>query len=99
MKPFNVNYRSAEKFFQDYLDLKSGRIFVTADDPLPPKTQLALNISVPRIDYVFQLNGVVVKIRDRKTAEKLEKPAGMLVRVPGDLAAFFENLDKKYKLK
>jgi len=95
MKPFNVNYRSAEKFFQDYLYLKSGKIFVTADDPLPPKTQLALNISVPRIDYVFQLNGVVYKIRDRKTAEKLEKPAGMLVRVPGDLAAFFENLDQK----
>ena len=95
MKPFNVQYRSAEKFFQDYLQLKSGKLFVSADNPLPLKTRLALNISVPRIDYAFQLNGIVLKIRDRKTAEKLEKPPGMLVHVPGDLAAFFENLDQK----
>ena len=77
MKPFNVQYRSAEKFFQDYLQLKAGQLFVSTDNPLPPKTQLALNISVPRIDYDFQLNGIVLKIRDQKTAEKLEKPPGM----------------------
>jgi hypothetical protein len=95
MKPFDINYRSAEKFFQDYLQLKTGKLFVQADEPFAPKTQLALNISVPRIDYVFQLNGIVVKIRDRQTAEKFDKPPGMLVYFKEDLTEFFENLDKK----
>lgn len=95
MKPFDINYRSAEKFFQDYLQLKAGKLFVQADDPLPVKTHLALSISVPRIDYVFQLEGVVLKIRDRQTAEKLEKTPGMLVHFKEDLTTFFENLDKK----
>ncbi len=95
LKPFDINYRSAEKFFQDYLQLKTGKLFVPAEDPLPLKTHLALNISVPRIDYAFQLNGIVRKIRDRKTAEKLEKPPGMLVHFQEDLEAFFENLDQK----
>jgi len=95
MKPFDINYRSAEKFFQDYLQLKAGRLFVPADEPLPVKTQLALNVSVPRIDYSFQLNGIVMKIRSGETAEKLEKPPGMLVLFQEDLKEFFKNLDQK----
>lgn len=95
MKPFDINYRSAEKFFQDYLQIKESKLFVEAEDPFAPRTQLALNFSVPRIDYAFQLNGIVIKIRDRKTAEKLEKPPGMLVRFRKDLEAFFKNLDEK----
>ena len=95
MKPFDINYRSAEKFFQDYLQLKEGSLFVVAEDPFAPKTQLAVNFSIPRIDYTFQLNGIVLKIRTPKTAEKLEKPPGMLIRFKEDMKAFFEKLDKK----
>jgi len=95
MKLFDINYRSAEKFFQDYLQLKDGKLFVVAEDPLAPKTPLAVNISVPRIDYAFQLNGTVLKIRDRKTAEKFEKPPGMLVQFQKDMEGFFKNLDQK----
>ena len=95
MKPFDINYRSAEKFFQDYLQLKDGKLFVVTEDPFSPKTQLAVNISVPRIDYAFQLNGTVLKIRDRKTAEKLEKPPGMLIQFQKDMEGFFKNLDQK----
>ena len=58
MQTFDINYCSAEKFFQDYLQLKSGKLFVQAEEPFSPKTHLALNITVPRIDYAFQLNGV-----------------------------------------
>ena len=79
MKPFDINYRSAEKFFQDYLQLKEGKLFVVAEEPFPPQTQLAVNFPVPRIDYTFQLDGTVLKIRDRETAEKLEK-AGRQIR-------------------
>ncbi len=95
MQTFDINYRSAEKFFQDYLQLKAGKLFVQAEEPFSPKTRLTLNITVPRIDYAFQLNGIVVKIRDRETAEKVDSPPGMLVYFKKDLEAFFEDLDKK----
>ncbi len=95
MKPFDINYRSAEKFFQDYLQLKDGKLFLVTEDPFAPKTQLTVNISVPRIDYAFQLNGIVLKVRDRKTAEELEKFPGMLVQFQEDMEAFFKKLDQK----
>ena len=50
---------------------------------------------MPRIDYTFQLNGSVYRYRDQKTAEKLEKPAGMLIHFQEDMKAFFKKLDKK----
>jgi HEAT repeat protein len=93
--PFNINYRSAEKFFQDYLQLKEGVLFVRAENPVSPKSKLTVNISVPRIDYAFQLEGIVVKTRDRKTAAQTDKPAGMLIRIAGDMEDFFNNLDQK----
>ena len=95
MKAFDLNYRSAEKFFQDYLQLKSGKLFVVAEEPFAPKTPLRVNITAPRIDYAFQLNGMVIKIRDRKTAAKVDKPPGMLVYFKKDLDDFFKDLDKK----
>ncbi|MCP4630847.1 MAG: hypothetical protein GY850_46165 [bacterium] len=95
MKVFAINYRSAEKFFQDYLQLKDGKLFVVAEEPFAPKTPLAVNITAPRIDYAFQLNGIVIKIRDRKTAEKVDKPPGMLVYFKKGLDDFFKDLDKK----
>jgi hypothetical protein len=95
MKAFDINYRSAEKFFQDYLQLKDSKLFAVTEEPFAPKTQLAVNISVPRIDYSFQLNGIVLKIRDRKTADQLEKPPGMLVQFKEDMEAFFKKLDQK----
>ncbi len=95
LTPFNINYRSAEKFFQDYLQLKQGALFVRADNPLSPKSQLAVNISVPRIDYAFQLRGEVLKTRDRKTAAQADKPPGMLIRIVGDMEDFFDKLNQK----
>lgn len=95
LKPFDINYRSAEKFFQDYLQLRKGALFVRSDDPEPPKTELAINITVPRIDYAFQLKGVVAKTRGRQTGGQLEKPPGMLVRITGTTEDFFQKLNQK----
>ena len=94
-KPFDINYRSAEKFFQDYIQLREGLLFVRSDDPAPPETELAINITVPRIDYAFQLHGIVIKTRDYQTAAKLEKLPGMLVHVADLQKDFFEKLDQK----
>jgi len=95
LRPLDINYRSAEKFFNDYLQLKQGALFVLAGNPEPPKTKFALNISVPRIDYTFQLTGIVSKIRPPKTAKKLGKPPGMLIRIADDLNNFLQKLDQK----
>ena len=95
MKSIDINYRSAEKFFQDYLQLKTGKLFLPADEPKPVKTQLVLNVTVPRIDYAFQLNGIVLKIRDKKTAAQYEKKPGMLVHIQGEQDEFFQKLDQQ----
>ncbi|CAB1064973.1 ClpB protein [Olavius sp. associated proteobacterium Delta 1] len=95
MKPFDINYRSAEKFFQDYLQLKQGVLFVRTENPIQQKAHLTLNISVPRVDYAFQLNGTVVKFRNQKAAEQVEKPPGMLIQFDEDLTDFFQKLDKR----
>lgn len=95
LTPFDISYRSAEKFFQDYLQLKGGKLFVQADNPVPKDSLLALNFSVPRIDYTFQLNGIVLKTRGPKTAEKVDKPPGMLVGLEEDLEKILPKLDQK----
>ena len=95
LTPVDINYRSAEKFFQDYLQLRGGQLFVQTDKPMSKDTPLALNFSVPRIDYNFQLNGIVLKTRGLETAEKVEKPPGMLVGVKEDLAKILDKLDEK----
>jgi hypothetical protein len=92
---FDINYRSAEKFFQDYLQLKQGALFVRAEKPEPPDTPLVINITVPRIDYAFQLNGIVTKIRDPKTADRIGKNPGMLIRLNEDLEKLFQGLNPK----
>lgn len=92
---FDINYHSAEMFFQDYLQLKEGALFVRADKPEPPDTPLVINMTVPRIDYAFQLNGIVKKIRGQKTADHLGKQPGMLIRINEDLEEFFQNLNPK----
>jgi len=95
LTPFDLNYRSAEKFFQDYLQLKAGKLFLQSENPMPKDAPLALNISVPRIDYSFQLNGIVLKTRGLKTAEKVDKPPGMLVGIEDDLENIFQKLNEK----
>ena len=62
---------------------------------MPKDSPLAINVSVPRIDYSFQLNGIVLKTRGLKTAEKVDKPPGMLVGVEDDLENIFQKLNLK----
>jgi len=66
-----------------------------AEEPYAPKTKLAVNFSVPRIDYSFQLKGIALKIRDRKSAERLDRPPGMVIHFREDMAVFIEQLNKK----
>jgi HEAT repeat protein len=74
-----LTYLSAERFIKDYERLCTGKIFVPTKTPLPLKTRLSLNISVPDIEEVLSVEGRVVKTLDAQTAAQLKKPTGMLV--------------------
>ena len=74
-----MNYRSAERFSKDYALLKKGKIFLPSKTLLPLKTTLVLNFTVPQIDNVFTVTGVVVKTLDEQIAAQMNKPTGMLL--------------------
>ena len=82
-KAIKLNYRSAERFSKDYALLKRGKIFLPSKTLLPLKTALTLNFTVPAIDSVFTVEGVVAKTIDEQTAAKLKKPTGMLLALVG----------------
>jgi len=83
-KAIKLNYRSAERFSKDYALLKRGRIFLPSKTLLPLKTALTLNFTVPGIDNVFTVEGVVAKTIDEQAAAILKKPTGMVLAVVGE---------------
>ena len=78
-----LNYLSAERFVKDYERLCTGKIFLPTKTPLPLKTRISLNISVPDIEETLSVDGGVVKIIDAQSAAQLKKPTGMLVGLIG----------------
>ena len=82
-KAIKLNYLSAERFFKDYERLCTGKIFLPTKSPLPLKTRLSLNITVPDIEELLTVEGGVVKTIDEQAAAQLQKPAGMLVGLIG----------------
>ncbi|MCK4988814.1 MAG: hypothetical protein KAS40_24935, partial [Desulfobacterales bacterium] len=82
-KAIKLDYRSAERFSKVYALLKKGKIFLPSKTFLPVKTTLVLNFTVPEIENVFTVTGVVVKILDEQIAAQFNKPTGMLLTVVG----------------
>ncbi len=78
-----LNYLSAERFFKDYERLCRGKIFLPTKTPLPLKTRISLNISIPDVEEVQTVEGGVIKTLDEQTAAQLKKPTGMLVGLLG----------------
>ena len=82
-KAIKLNYLSAERFFKDYTRLCTGKIFFPTHTPLPLKTRLSLNLSIPDIEQVLSIEGQVIKTIDDKTAAQRKKTGGMLVSLIG----------------
>ena len=93
-KAIRLNYLSAERFLKDYERLCTGKIFLPTKTPLPLKTRISLNISVPDIEEVLSVEGGVVKIMDAQTAAQLQKPTGMLVGLIGGPQAALKELNQ-----
>ncbi|MGD2186752.1 MAG: HEAT repeat domain-containing protein [Desulfobacterales bacterium] len=91
-KAIKLNYRSAERFSKDYALLKKGKIFLPSKNFLPLKTTIVLNFTVPEIENVFTVTGVVVKIIDEKIAAQFQKPTGMLLAVLGGPESILKEL-------
>lgn len=93
-KAIKLNYLSAERFFKDYERLCTGKIFLPTRTPLPLKTRITLNITIPDIEEVLTVEGGVVKTIDEQTAAQLQKPAGMLVGLVGGAEAALNDLNR-----
>jgi HEAT repeat protein len=92
-KAIKLNYRSTERFSKDYALLKSGRIFLPSKTLPPLKTALTLNFTVPGIENVFTIEGVVIKTIDEQAAAILQKPTGMVLEVVGGPDAILNELN------
>ena len=92
-KALKLDYRSAERFSKDYALLKKGMIFLPSKTPLPLKTVLALHFTVPKIDRVFTVEGVVAKTIDEQTAAKIKKPTGNLLSMRGEPDVVLKDLN------
>ena len=93
-KAIKLNYLSAERFFKDYERLCTGKIFLPTQSPLPLKTRISLNITVPDIEEVLTVEGGVVKTIDDQAAAELKKPAGMLVGLIGGAEVALKELNR-----
>ncbi|MCK5203255.1 MAG: hypothetical protein KAR15_05265, partial [Desulfobacterales bacterium] len=92
-KAIKLSYRSAERFSKVYALLKRGKIFLPSKTLLPLKTTLILNFTVPQIDNIFTVTGVVVKTLDEQIAAQMNKPTGMLLALVGDTESILNELN------
>ncbi|MDX2500041.1 MAG: hypothetical protein QNL14_05975, partial [Deltaproteobacteria bacterium] len=93
-KAIKLNYLSTERFFKDYERLCTGKIFLPTKSPLPLKTRISLNITVPDIEELLTVEGGVVKTIDEQAAAQLKKPSGMLVGLIGGAEVALKELNQ-----
>jgi hypothetical protein len=92
-KAIKLSYRSAERFSKDYALLKKGKIFLPSKTLLPLKTTLIIDFTVPQIDNIFTVTGVVVKTLDEQIASQMNKPTGMLLALVGETESILNELN------
>jgi hypothetical protein len=92
-KAIKLNYPSAELFSKAYALLERGKIFLPSKTIHPLETTLTLNFTVPAIDRVFTVEGVVANTIDKQMSAELKKPTGMLLTVVGGPDAILNELN------
>lgn len=56
-----IEYETADRFFQDYIrNLSLGGIFIETSNPLPVKTRLNVQFSLPGLKKPISADGMVV---------------------------------------
>ncbi|MFO7710033.1 MAG: hypothetical protein R6V84_17840 [Desulfobacterales bacterium] len=92
-----LRYRSIEQFAGHYRQLRSGRVFIATEMPLPAETPLRLALVIPDSSHPLSLEMKVLESDDRKATAKMEKPCGMLLGVRGDLHAAIKDLEQQMR--
>lgn len=86
-----LRYRSINQAMAHYRQIKTGRIFIPTDMPLPAQSRLRLALVLPEGKGVVSVEAEVLEATDRMAAADSRKPAGMLLGlVDGPSAAIRE---------
>ena len=92
-----LRYRSIDQFAEHCRQLKSGRMFIPTEMPLPAKTRLLLALILPDVPRRITLEMEVLEAVDRKSGAELKKPCGMLLAPTGELEAALRTLAQEIR--
>lgn len=88
-KPVHVRirYRVVDQFLEDYIkNVSLGGIFVATSDPLPPRTRLKIQFSLPGMKSLLETEGIVVHSVERRGSKRGAEVSGMGIKF-SDLSA------------
>jgi hypothetical protein len=85
-----VRYRTVAQVRAHMEQLKTGRVFIPTEMPLPCGTRMRLALMLPSGGPAVSLDAEVLKSVDRDAAEVGRCPAGMLLAVAGEIGAAAE---------
>lgn len=81
VKMIRLRYASGEKFWEDYTQIKAGRLAYTTPSPVPEGTLLGFELHVPGLPQSFTMNGVVIRLEDTGRATPDKKLSRLMVAV------------------
>ncbi len=92
-----LRYRSIDQFAEHCRQLKSGRMFIPTEMPLPAETRLLLTMILPDAPRRITLEMEVLEAMNRKSVAELKKPCGMLLAPTGELEAALRTLAQEIR--
>ena len=90
-----LRYRSIDQALAHYRQLKTGRIFIPTEMPLPAQTRLRLALVLPERSRRISVEAEVLEATNRETAADSKKVAGMLLGLVGDETAAIRDLERE----
>ena len=81
-----LRYRSIDQFAEHCRQLKSGRMFIPTEMPLPAKTRLLLALILPDVSHRIELEMEVLEAVDRKSGEALQNHPPLVLGISGRCA-------------
>ncbi len=90
-----LRYRSIDQFLGHYRQLKTGRIFIPTEMPLPADTRLRLVLKIPEIRQRVELEAVVLATIEPQTAEVSETAGGMSIGLCAEPGSALEALERE----
>ena len=93
-----VDYESNGTYLYDYSnDLSEGGIFIETDNPLPQGSELTLRFTLPDVDRVFEIKGVVAWVNgvDNKSKKMLMGMGVEFTNMEGDDKSTLDEYIKK----